>query len=197
MFLHKSLFAVVITVRMIQTSFAIDSLLQNMWEGNVQENIWLLKLTILLEGKFVIRKGLPADKAVYIFIHNILLTMKLTLVGYFVILLKHLLVWIMTYYVPCKLNYCGIWDMAGQWFKLYPKVRKQDWNKDIILNCDIFKNGVLQGWILGLSLFLPPAVNSQSKPMLFAGDTDILIYHPERASFRNVVINDIFDKMNK
>lgn len=31
----------------------------------------------------------------------------------------------MTYYVPCKLNYCGIWDMADQWFKLYPKEREK------------------------------------------------------------------------
>jgi hypothetical protein len=93
--------------------------------------------------------------------------------------------------------------MAGQWFKLYPKERKQrvsikssNWNKDIILNCDIVKHRVLQGWILGLSLFLPPAVNSQSKPVLLAGDTDI-IYHPERAIFQHVIINDISDKMNK
>jgi tricorn protease-like protein len=55
----------------------------------------------------------------------------------------------------------------------------------------------LQGSILGLSLFLPPAVNSQSKPVLFASDTDIIIYHPERASFRNINIDDIFDKINK
>jgi len=45
-----------------------------------------------LRRKFVIRKGLSADKAVYIFLDDILLTMKLTLVVYFVILLKHLLV---------------------------------------------------------------------------------------------------------
>jgi len=110
---------------MIQTSFAVDSLLQNMWESYVQENIWLSKLSILSEEKFIIRKGLSADEAVYIFVDDILLTMKLTLVVYFVILLKHLLVWIVTYYVPCELNYCGIWDMAGQWFKLHPKERKQ------------------------------------------------------------------------
>jgi hypothetical protein len=121
MFLHQSLFAVVITDRMIQTSFTIDSLLQNMWESYVQENVWLLKHTILLEEEFFIRKGLSADKALYMFIDDIILKIKLTLVGYFVILLKHLHVWIMTYHVPCKLNYCGIWDMAGQWFKLYPK----------------------------------------------------------------------------
>jgi hypothetical protein len=125
MFLHQSVFAVVITFGMIQTSFAVDSLLHNMWESYVQDNIWLLKLSILSEEKFVIRKGLSADKAVYIFIDDILLTVKLTLVVYFVILLKHLLVWIKTYYMPCKLNYCGIWDMAGQWFKLCPKERNQ------------------------------------------------------------------------
>jgi len=66
MFLHQSLFAVVITGRMIQTSFTIDNLLQNMWESYVQENVWLLKLTIVLEEEFVIRKGLSADRAVYI-----------------------------------------------------------------------------------------------------------------------------------
>jgi hypothetical protein len=50
--------------------------------------------------------------------------------------------------------------------------------------------------MLGLSLFLPPAVNSQSKPVLFADDTGIIIYYPEMAGFQNV-INDIFHKMNK
>jgi len=51
--------------------------------------------------------------------------------------------------------------------------------------------------MLGLSLFLPPAVNSQSKPVLFADDTGIIIYHSERAGFQYVIINDIFHKMNK
>ena len=80
--------------------------------------------------------------------------------------------------------------MVGQWFMLYPKERKQrvsikssSSNKVIILNCDIVKHGVSQGCILGLSLFLPTTDNCQSKPMLFAGDTDIIIYHSERASF--------------
>jgi hypothetical protein len=57
---------------MIQTSFPVDSLLQNMWQRYVQENIWLLTLTVLSEEKFVIKKGLSADKAVYVFIDDIL-----------------------------------------------------------------------------------------------------------------------------
>jgi hypothetical protein len=33
--------------------------------------------------------------------------------------------------------------------------------------------------------------------VLFADDTDFINHHPERAGLQNVIIDDIFDKMNK
>jgi hypothetical protein len=43
---------------------------------------------------------------------------------------------------------------------------------------------------------LPPTINSQSKPILFANNINIIIYHPERDYFQNS-INDIFEHLNK
>jgi hypothetical protein len=87
---------------------------------------------------------------------------------------------------------------SGQWFKSYLHDRKQhvqikspDSNNTTYSNWGVIKHGVPQGSILGPLLFLihindlPPTVNSQSKPILFADDTNIMISHPEIYCFQN------------
>jgi hypothetical protein len=43
---------------------------------------------------------------------------------------------------------------------------------------------------------LPPTINSQSKPILFADDTNIIISHTEIDCFQ-ICMNDVFAGMNK
>lgn len=97
-----------------------------------------------------------------------------------------------------KLSFYGIKNIAGQWFKSHLHNRKQeveikslDSNNSTLSNWSIIKHGVLQGTIPHPLLFLiyinvlPPTINSHSKPILFADDTNIIISYPETDSFQN------------
>jgi hypothetical protein len=108
-----------------------------------------------------------------------------------------------------KLHFYGIRNMAGQWFKTYLHDRRQqveikspDSNNSTYSNWGIIKRGVPQGSILGPLLvlvhinYLPPNINSQSKPILFADDTNIIISHLEIDCFQ-ICVNDVFAGFNK
>jgi hypothetical protein len=60
----------------------------------------------------------------------------------------------------------------------------------------------VQYLVIFFSSYIPQIMNSQSKPILFADDTSIIIYHPDSDSFQNSSdsfqnsINDVFADLN-
>jgi hypothetical protein len=82
------------------------------------------------------------------------------------------------------------------------EINTPDSNNSIYSDWGIIKHGVPQGSILGPLLFLiyindlSPTINAQSKPILFADDTNIIISHPETDCFQNR-LNDVFASLNR
>jgi hypothetical protein len=80
-------------------------------------------------------------------------------------------------------------------------MKSPDSNNSTYSNWGIIKHGIPQGSILAPLLFLmyindlPPTVNSQSKPILFADDTIIIVSHPETNRFQ-ICMNDVFAGLN-
>jgi hypothetical protein len=95
-------------------------------------------------------------------------------------------------------TFYGIRNTAGQWFKSYLHDRGQQAeiklpdSNTTYSNWGIIKHGVPQGSIHDLS----PTINSQSKPILFANDTNIVISYPEIDGFQ-ICMNDVFAGLNK
>jgi hypothetical protein len=103
-----------------------------------------------------------------------------------------------------KLEFYGITDIAYKLIKPYLEGRYQR----VVLNnnsysnwCEI-KHGVPQGSILGPLLFLlyvndlPKITDENSKLILFADDTSIIITSPNPTDFENSV-NKIFHDINR
>jgi hypothetical protein len=162
---------------------------------------------VLTEEQFGFRKGQSTDKALYIFLNEILCALKdkMHVGGIFCDLAKAF---------DCvnhdillsKLNFYGIKGNAEQWFKSHLNGRKQteikspNSNSNSHSNWDIEKHGVPQGSIFGLLFLLyindlRQIINSLSKPKLFADDTSIIIHHPDSDYFQNY-INDVFTGLN-
>jgi hypothetical protein len=107
-----------------------------------------------------------------------------------------------------KIDFCGMKGETEQWFKSYLSGLKQrieikspDSNPNSYSNWGIVKHGVPQVSILGPLIFflyindLPQIIISQCKPILFADDTSIIIYHPDSNYFQNS-IDDVFADLN-
>jgi hypothetical protein len=107
-----------------------------------------------------------------------------------------------------KLKFYGIRGIAGHWFKSYLNNRRQkveikspDINHNTYSEWGTVNHRVPQGSVLGLLLFvmyindLPATINAQSKPILFADDTNIIITQPELVYLQNIM-NDVFANLN-
>jgi hypothetical protein len=152
-----------------------------------------LNLNSILAGEqFGFRKNLSTDKALFSFTEEILsaLNNKMHVGGISCDLTKphdcvnHEL-------LLSKLNFYGIRNIADQWFKSYLHDGKQrvetntpDSNNSIYSDWGITKHGVPQGPLLFSYIsMICPQPSTQSKPILFADDTNIIISHPETDCF--------------
>jgi hypothetical protein len=165
---------------------------------------------ILTEKQFGFRKGLSTDKSLYKFKDEILCALndKRHVGGIFCDLVEasncvsHEI-------LLSKLNFYEIQGKTGQWFKPYLNGRRQkieikspNSDSTTYSNLGIVKHGVPQGSIPGSLTFLlyitelPPTINFQSKPILFADDTSIIIYHPDNDYFQNST-NDVFASLKR
>jgi hypothetical protein len=108
-----------------------------------------------------------------------------------------------------KLKFYEIRDFAGQWFKSYinnrwqkVEIKSPNTNYNTHSEWGIVNHGVMKSLALSPLLFLiyindlPATINSQSKTILFADDTSIIITHPELVYLQNIM-NDVFVNLNK
>jgi hypothetical protein len=90
-----------------------------------------------------------------------------------------------------KPNFHEIQGKARQWVKYLSgtkqrvEIKSSNSNDNTFSDWGIVKHAVSQGSVLNPLLFLlyinglSRTINSQSKPILFAADTSIVIYHPD------------------